>query len=262
MGAGEGLGVAAAEVALGAGVVAGGGADGIGGLLGDGAAGAAAHPAPARRFRLFGAHAGDQAGVTEATGRHRVAGGDGLGDGAVGSVFVLLVEVAVFGPEGRRDRLTPGLVDDIIWGRGLNLRLPASSRRVLRDLRARGWKLGVLTNGDPEVQARKVDALGLSAYVDAIVFAAEHGSGKPSPTAFYEVARRLHVMPSRTIVVGDDEWCDVNGARMVGMRPVRFIGHRHWPPGPSAADLVLTRISDLPGAAAALLADQRGSHAA
>jgi len=163
---------------------------------------------------------------------------------------------------GLSDRLTPGLVDDIIWGRGLNLRLPASSRRVLRDLRARGWKLGVLTNGDPEVQARKVDALGLSAYVDAIVFAAEHGSGKPSPTAFYEVARRLHVMPSRTIVVGDDEWCDVNGARMVGMRPVRFIGHRHWPPGPSAADLVLTRISDLPGAAAALLADQRGSHAA
>lgn len=163
---------------------------------------------------------------------------------------------------GLPDRLTPGLVDNIIWGRDLSLRLPASSRRTLEHLRQRGWKIGVLTNGDPAVQARKVDALGLSAYVDAIVFAAEHGGGKPESAPFHEVARRLHVKPSHTIVVGDDEWCDVNGARMAGMRPVRFIGHRHWPPGPSAADLVLTRISDLPSAAAALLADQRGSHAA
>ncbi len=163
---------------------------------------------------------------------------------------------------GLPERLTPGLVDDIIWGRELSLRLPASSQRVLHDLRARGWKIGVLTNGDPEVQARKIDALGLSAHVDAVVFATEHGGGKPARAPFLEVARRLHVQPSHTVVVGDDEWCDVNGALEAGMCPVRFIGHRHWPPGPSAAPLVLTRISDLPSAAAALLADQRGSYAA
>ncbi len=163
---------------------------------------------------------------------------------------------------GLPERLTPGLVDDIIWGRELNLRLPSSSQRVLRELRRHDWKVGVLTNGDPEVQARKIDALGLADYVDAIVFAAEHGGGKPDPRAFHEIARRLHVKPSHTIFVGDDEWCDVNGALMAGMRPVRFVGYRHWPPGRSAAELVLTRISDLPGAAAALLADRRESHAA
>jgi putative hydrolase of the HAD superfamily len=163
---------------------------------------------------------------------------------------------------GLPDRMTPGLVDAIIWGRDLSLRLPASSLSTLTELRRRGWKIGVLTNGDPAVQARKVDALNLSSHVDAIVFAAEHGGGKPELAPFIEMARRLHVRPSETIVVGDDEWCDVHGARLAGMRPVRFIGHRHWPPGPSAADVVLTRITDLPRAAAALLADQRGSHAA
>lgn len=163
---------------------------------------------------------------------------------------------------GLSDRMTPALVHAIIWGRELSLRLPTSSLLTLQELRLRGWKIGVLTNGDPAVQARKIDALGLSSHVDAIVFANEHGGGKPETAPFIEVARRLRVRPSQTIVVGDDEWCDVNGARLAGMRPVRFVGHRHWPPGPSAADLVLTRMSDLPRAAAALLADQRGSHAA
>lgn len=163
---------------------------------------------------------------------------------------------------GLPNRLTPGLVDDIIWGRELNLRLPVSTRRTLTELRSRGWKIGVLTNGDPAVQARKIDALGLAAHVDAIVFAAEHGSGKPDIASFREVARRLRVMPCRTVFVGDDEWCDVNGAMKAGMRPVRFVGHRHWPHGPSAADLVLKRMSDLPGAAAQLLADHRETHAA
>lgn len=163
---------------------------------------------------------------------------------------------------GLPDRLTPGLVDVIIWGRELNLRLPASTRQTLGALRSRGWKIGILTNGDPAVQARKIDVLGLADHVDAIVFAAEHGSGKPDVAPFHEVARRLRVAPSRTIFVGDDEWCDVNGAIRAGMRPVRFVGHRYWPQGPSAADLVLTRISDLPSAAAQLLADHRESHAA
>jgi len=163
---------------------------------------------------------------------------------------------------GLPDRLTPGLVDDIIWGRELNLRLPASTRRTLSALRSLGWKIGVLTNGDPAVQARKVDALGLAAHVDAIVFATEHGGGKPDLASFLEVTRRLRVAPSQTVFVGDDEWCDVNGAMRAGMRPVRFVGHRHWPYGPSAADLVLNRISDLPGAAALLLADHQESHAA
>lgn len=162
---------------------------------------------------------------------------------------------------GLPERLTPKLVDDIIWGRELSLRLPSSSLNTLRELRARGWKIGVLTNGDPEVQARKIDALGLAAHVDAIVFAAEHG-GKPDRAPFNEIARRLHVKPSRTVFVGDDEWCDVNGALKAGMHPVRFVGHRHWPPGPSAADVVLNRISDLPRAASALMANSRESHAA
>jgi hypothetical protein len=38
------------------------------------------------------------------------------------------------------------------------------------------WRLGVLTNGVPAIQARKVAALGLGAVVE-VVFASAHGTG-------------------------------------------------------------------------------------
>ena len=113
MRAGKRFCVVAAEEALGARVVAGGGADGIGGLLGDGAAGAGADPAPARGCGALRAHAGDEAGAADAAGRQRVAGGDGLGDGAVGGVLVLLVKVEVFAPKRGCDWLALG--EELEW---------------------------------------------------------------------------------------------------------------------------------------------------
>ena len=178
-------------------------------------------------------------------------------DGAHGQEVQMALQLL-----GLSASLTPSLVDDIVWGRELNLRLPTSVVETLAQLRADGWRLGVLTNGDPEVQARKVDALGLAEHVDAVVFATEHGHGKPDSASFLEAARRLRVAPARTVFVGDDEWCDVHGARQAGMRTVRFVGHRHWPPGSSAADIVLTRINDLPDAVDALCARHQESHAA
>lgn len=102
------------------------------------------------------------------------------------------------------------------------LRLSRGIRRVLLALRA-SWQVGVLTNGIPDVQARKVRALGLGPLVDAVVFATEHGSGvgKPEAAPFVEVSRRLGVDPARTVFVGDDELRDVAGASAVGMRTIR-----------------------------------------
>ena len=34
-----------------------------------------------------------------------------------------------------------------------------------------GWRIGIVTNGVAEIQARKVAALGLAGCVDAVVFA-------------------------------------------------------------------------------------------
>jgi putative hydrolase of the HAD superfamily len=102
------------------------------------------------------------------------------------------------------------------------LRLPWSTTTTLAAARARGWRLGVVTNGLPEVQARKAAALGLGALVDTIVYAHGCGSGigKPAREPFHTVLARLGTPPTDSVFVGDDPVCDIAGARGVGLRTI------------------------------------------
>jgi putative hydrolase of the HAD superfamily len=145
-----------------------------------------------------------------------------------------------------------------------SLRLPRESVRAIAALRRDGWRLGIVTNGSPAVQARKVAALGLSARLDAIVYAAEHGSGtgKPEPDAFYEVARRLGVPPSDTVVVGDSEACDVDGALAAGMQAVQCTAWIGAPNAETRAACRVNRLSRVPAIARALLLERSHRHVA
>lgn len=102
-----------------------------------------------------------------------------------------------------------------------DIRLPLETVRVLGALRP-GWRIGVLTNGLADTQRRKVAALGLTALVDAVLFAAEcgDGRGKPDPAPFVAILAELRVPASRAVFVGDDLDADIIGAMRVGMRAI------------------------------------------
>jgi putative hydrolase of the HAD superfamily len=112
---------------------------------------------------------------------------------------------------------------DVIRQHKPALRLPEASGDVLRSLRD-GWRLGIVTNGLHEIQARKVGALALAPLLDTIVYANSigDGRGKPEPEPFLEAVRRLGVTVERTVFVGNDLGCDVFGADRVGMRTVHL----------------------------------------
>ena len=107
------------------------------------------------------------------------------------------------------------------------LRLPRASARVLLALRA-GWRLGILTNGQPDIQRRKIAALGVRDLVDEVLFASEcgEGAGKPAPEAFQAALDRLRTDPQSTVFVGDDPEADMAGAAAVGMHTVHLLEHR------------------------------------
>ena len=131
---------------------------------------------------------------------------------------------------------------------------------VLSTLRRDGWRLGLLTNGDPSVQRKKVEALGLAALIDHVIYASEHApGGKPAREPFLEVLRKLQVAPHDAVMVGDDPVNDVDGGRAAGMRTI-FLA-RTGRPHHDGADAVVHALSDVPGAAAALL-DRGMAHAA
>ncbi|MEW6320980.1 MAG: HAD-IA family hydrolase [Acidobacteriota bacterium] len=134
------------------------------------------------------------------------------------------------------------------------LRLARRTRRMLADLRS-GWRLGLITNGLPEVQQKKVECLGLTPFFDHIAFPGLPGAGgKPAPEPFLLACRALGVTPGRAVFVGDDMIFDMLGARGVGMRTIHLAPRpalrRGWSPDATVRD-----ITDVPAAAEALVQD-------
>ena len=140
------------------------------------------------------------------------------------------------------------------------LRLPRASAAVLADLRRSGWSIGIITNGTPDIQRRKIDQLGLMHMVDAAVCAAEFGSGcgKPESAPFIELSRQLQVAPERTVVVGDSEECDVAGAIATGMHAILCTTWRRHGGSETRAKCIISRFSLIPEAAYRLVTAKAG----
>lgn len=135
-----------------------------------------------------------------------------------------------------------------------SLWLPYESAETLRRLRTDGWRLAILTNGLPAVQAAKVAALALAPMVDQVVYAeAVVRGGKPDPAAFHEVLDRLDLPADRCVAVGDDPVCDVGGARAANIRSVRLARPGVTVEPGRDADVVISEIEDLPKVAGGLL---------
>jgi len=103
-----------------------------------------------------------------------------------------------------------------------SIRLFDGYAELLKELRA-SYRLGIVTDGAPEVQRAKCAALGLVGAVDHILCTWENGQGmeKPHPFPFCQMLDRLHVAASEALFVGDSLEKDVRGAHGVGMKCVR-----------------------------------------
>jgi putative hydrolase of the HAD superfamily len=88
---------------------------------------------------------------------------------------------------------------------------------VLAELRARGFRLGVVSNWDTRLRGI-TSGLGLDALVDFIVISAEVGMRKPDPRIFAAALQRAGVGPAEALHVGDLPGEDAEGARRAGMR--------------------------------------------
>jgi putative hydrolase of the HAD superfamily len=103
-------------------------------------------------------------------------------------------------------------IDPFLCVPGLLLRLRRCSR------------IGLVSDGRPDLQRRKLAALRLNAAFDAVVLTADLGPGhsKPSAHPFEVVLDRLEVTPSEAVYVADNAMKDFLGARRVGMYTVQI----------------------------------------
>jgi HAD superfamily hydrolase (TIGR01549 family) len=91
---------------------------------------------------------------------------------------------------------------------------------VLEAERARGRRLGLITNGFSETHREKLDLLRLGGSFDAIFIADEVGMVKPDPLLFAHACRTLEAAPARTAMVGDRYDRDISGAMEAGLTTI------------------------------------------
>jgi putative hydrolase of the HAD superfamily len=117
---------------------------------------------------------------------------------------------------------------------------------LLATLRAKGMKLGMITNGFAETHREKIELLQVGPAFDEIFIADEVGMLKPDPRLFEHACRALEVRPEAAAMVGDRYYRDVTGARDAGLFTVYLqIRDERLPPDAPPADATVARIEDV-----------------
>jgi 2-haloacid dehalogenase len=91
---------------------------------------------------------------------------------------------------------------------------------VLAALKARGTRLAVLSNGDPDMLETALRAAGILDAFDAVLSVAEAGLFKPSPAVYALATRHFGVEPGDIAFQSSNRW-DIAGAKAFGF-------HTHW----------------------------------
>lgn len=94
---------------------------------------------------------------------------------------------------------------------------------ILKKIKEKSYKLGIISDGNAERQKRKINLLGLEGLFDAMVFTKELNSPKPSEEPFREIVDRLKITPQRSFYVGDNPLVDFEGAKKTGMKTIRLL---------------------------------------
>lgn len=78
---------------------------------------------------------------------------------------------------------------------------------LLKTLKKKGVRTGIITDGFADVQKSKIKALGIQEYIDKIVITDELGGvqcRKPNPIGFEKMLKMLDVKPQEMVYIGDN----------------------------------------------------------
>ena len=96
---------------------------------------------------------------------------------------------------------------------------------IIEDLKAKGIKVGIITDGRVSGQKRKLQALGLDKLIDDIIITDELGGmqfRKPCDIAFRIMQHRWRIPFEQMIYIGDNPAKDFTAPKQLGMRSVYF----------------------------------------
>ncbi len=101
---------------------------------------------------------------------------------------------------------------------------------VLTTLKAKGFPLGIITNGSVQSQSAKLSHTDLISKVDTIIISEEVGMKKPEPGIFRIALERLGVRADEAVFIGDNPGSDIVGGNAAGLKTVWYENHIVWSP--------------------------------
>jgi putative hydrolase of the HAD superfamily len=134
-----------------------------------------------------------------------------------------------------------------------SVRIEPASLGVLEELRAKGYKLGVVSNVTqlPELLHHDLVEFGIKERVDSIALSCEIGIRKPRPQIFTHVLEELDVKPTEAVFVGDRLVDDIAGAHALGMRAILTHQYRQEEPDEDLKpDAIVRNVTEVPAAIA------------
>ena len=111
-----------------------------------------------------------------------------------------------------------------------NAELYPETMRVLEELRTRGYRMSIVSNGVN--QESTAQYLGIARYFEAIIGSVHVGFKKPMPEIYHLALSRLGIGPEQAIMVGDTWEADVVGPEGVGIKGIHL--NRGEEPSPRA----------------------------
>lgn len=109
---------------------------------------------------------------------------------------------------------------DELWWEYADLEIYPEVMETLAQLRAKGVKTGVITNGLKRDYEQILDKLKLTNFFDVVVGIDTLNKAKPDKEIFLHAVDMLGVRPKQAVFIGDSVRYDYEGAKKAGLKPL------------------------------------------
>ena len=131
---------------------------------------------------------------------------------------------------------------ETVFGDPSQRELFPETRPVLENLRAAGYRLGLISNNN-DLLLKVLEYHELDRLLDTVTYSQEVGAEKPAREVFEKALERAHCAPSEAVHVGDSVRADVEGARRSGLQAI-WLNRRDEPS--SVECLTIHSLNELP----------------
>lgn len=111
---------------------------------------------------------------------------------------------------------------------------------------SRDFRLGLITNGAPDLQNEKIRGAGIRRFFDFIVISGEIGAGKPDKEIFDSAFLKFNSDREKFVMVGDSIRSDIFGAKNAGIKSI-WLNNKNKKLDPDAEpNSIIEDLSQLP----------------